>query len=119
MHDWNNQFPVAMAGGLPVVAVPAEIDYQNAAQLLAALVTALGGGPVVIVDMTVNELCDSSGLARLLMARTAAEAAGGEIRLVMDGTATRRVFKVTGADRYFRVFGDLPEAVSASPSTAP
>jgi STAS domain len=63
--------------------------------------------------MTANEFCDSTALAALVQANRHAESAGVEIRLVMDGGAVRRIFKLTSVDRVFRMFDDIPAAVSA------
>ena len=63
--------------------------------------------------MTANEFGDSIAVAALAQANRQAQSAGGEIGLVMDGAAVRRIFKLTRVDRVFRVFDDLPAAVSA------
>jgi anti-sigma B factor antagonist len=100
-------------GGLPVVTPPAEIDRANADQLREALASASVEHATVVVDMTANSFCDSSGLSALIMAHQRARAAGGELRLVMGGPTPHRVFKVTGLDRVFRIFDSLPEAIAA------
>jgi anti-sigma B factor antagonist len=59
-----------MAGGVPVVATPEEIDITNAEALRSALLTAAANGhSVVVVDMTRTRFCDSSGLHTLLAAQ--------------------------------------------------
>jgi anti-sigma B factor antagonist len=106
-------------GRLPVVTVPAEIDLHSARTLGDALAAASAGHPTVIVDMTGNVFCDSSALARLVMAHKRARAAGGELRLVMAPSHVLRVFKATGIDRMVRIFGTVAEAAAAEPPPVP
>ena len=72
-------------------------------------------GAIIVVDMAANTFCDYSGVNVLVRAYKRARAGGGEIRLVMGGAVAHRVFKVTGLDRVFRVFGSLAEAIIAGP----
>ena len=106
-------FSVGSVGGLAVVTPPAETDLANAERLREALELAGPEDATVVVDMTANRFCDSSGLSVLIRAHKRAQAGGGEIRLVMDGATMQRVFKVTGLDRVFRIFGNLGEAIAA------
>jgi anti-sigma B factor antagonist len=104
--------------GLLVVGVPAEIDFRNAQDVRDAVVSLVGEHGVLAVDLRGNEYCDSSGMAALVHAGRAAQRSGGEVRLVMDDAATRRIFKVTGIDRRFRIFDSATEAATASPSAS-
>jgi anti-sigma B factor antagonist len=104
---------VGSLGGLPVVTAPTELDLANADQMREALAAAATQHTTTVVDMTANTFCDSSGISALIEAHKQAQAAGGEIRLVMTSPQVRRVFKVTGVDRIFRIFGSMPEAVAA------
>jgi anti-anti-sigma factor len=106
---------IGSAGGLPVVTSPAEIDIANCQRLLKALLSAIDEHTTVIVDMSATVFCDSSGIAALVVGMKRSRACGGEVRLVLEEPAVRRVFKVTGADRIFRIFGDVAEAVAARP----
>lgn len=106
-------FSLGSIGGLPVVTPPAEIDLANADHLREALESAGPEDATVVVDMSANRFCDSSGISVLVRAHKRAQAAGGEIRLVMGAGTMRRVFKVTGLDRVFRIFDSLAEAVAA------
>jgi anti-sigma B factor antagonist len=102
-----------------VVTPPAEITIQNAGQLAEALAAASGGHTVVVVDMTANEFCDSSGISVLVLAQKRAREATGEVRLVMNDSVVHRIFKVTGVDGIFRIFGSLLSAVAAGPGLDP
>jgi anti-anti-sigma factor len=79
----DQSFRLSSRVGLPVVTTPAEIDFRNAAQLGEVLASASMDHATVIVDMSANVLCDSSGLAEFIKALKRAQAAGGELRLVM------------------------------------
>jgi anti-sigma B factor antagonist len=106
---------VGSLGGLAVVTPPGEIDLANAGQLREELAAAATQHATIVVDMTANKFCDSSGISALIAAHKRAQAAGGELRLVMASPAVRKVFKVTGVDRVLRIFDSLPEAVAARP----
>jgi anti-sigma B factor antagonist len=90
-----------MAGGVPVVTAPAEIDMTTADQLRTILLEwHTRGHTTTVVDMTGTQFCDSAGLRELVRAHKRAVAAGGGLRLVLpaDG-AVLRVFTFTGLDR--------------------
>jgi anti-sigma B factor antagonist len=109
-------FSISTLDGLPVVTPPAEITIQNARQLREALAAASNDHTTIVLDMTANEFCDSSGISELVMAQKRAREAAGEVRLVMKDAVVRRIFKVTGVDGIFRIFGSLADAVAAKPA---
>lgn len=106
----DQSFRVSSRNGLPVVTAPAEIDFANAETLGEALASACAGHPTIIVDMSTNVICDSSCLGVLVKALKHAQAAGGELRLVLSPGHAPRVFKATGLDRFVRIFSSLAEA---------
>ena len=55
-------YPFQMAGGVPVVTAPAEIDTSNAGELRAILFEWQSRGHAVVVDLTGTQFCDSVGL---------------------------------------------------------
>ena len=70
------RFPVEVAGGVPVVAAPEEIDITNAGALRSALLQgAAHGHGTFVLDMTRTRFCDSSGLHALVAAHKRARAA--------------------------------------------
>jgi anti-sigma B factor antagonist len=117
MHD--GRFPVELAGGVPVVTAPEEIDITNAPDLRSALLEAAAGGSgTLVADMTRTRFCDSSGLHTLLAAHQRAQAEGGQLRLVLpaDGTVPR-IFAITAIDRMIPNFTSLADALAhRSPS---
>jgi anti-sigma B factor antagonist len=117
-------FSIRTLDGLSVVTAPAEITIQNAGELREALAAASRDHAIIVADMTQNDFCDSSGISELVTAQKRAWEAAGEVRLVMSGAVVRRIFKVTGVDGIFRIFGSLEDAVAAeaagrTPQTPP
>ncbi len=109
-HDQS--FPISSRDGVPVVTAPAEIDFSNALAFGSALAAAGTAGPIIIVDMRANVVCDSSGLSALISAHKRADTAGGELRLVMHPAHVPKVFKATGVDRLVKIFSTVSEAVT-------
>jgi len=103
-----------MAGSVPVVTTPAEIDMTTAGQLRAILFEwHTRGHGTVVVDMTGTHFCDLAALRELLRAHKRAVAEGGELRLVLpaDG-AVVRVFAFTGLDCLIPHFAALGQALA-------
>jgi anti-anti-sigma factor len=111
-------YPFQMAGGVPVVTAPAEIDTTTAGQLRSILFEwHARGHATVVVDMTGTQFCDSAGLRELVRAHQRARAEGGELRLVLpaDG-AVPRVFTFTGLDGLIPHFAALEQALAEVPA---
>jgi len=108
----DGRFPVELAGDVPVVAAPEEIDITNAPDLRSALLQAAADGPgTLVADMTRTRFCDSSGLHTLLAAHKRAQDDGGELLLVLPDAAVLRVFALTGIDRMIPTFTSLDDAL--------
>ena len=109
----DGRFPFEMVDGVPVVATPEEIDITNAPELRSALLEAAAHGHgTVVADLGQTQFCDSSGLHTLLAAHKRATAAGGEMLLVIQGSAVLRVFTITGVDQIIPNFTSLEEALA-------
>jgi len=106
-----------MAGGVPVVTAPAEIDVTTAGQLRAMLAGwAARGHTTVVVDLTGTQFCDSAGLMVLVRAHQQALAQGGGLLLVLPaGGSVARIFTVTGLDRAIPHFTGLEQALARVP----
>jgi anti-sigma B factor antagonist len=89
-----------MAGGVPLVTVPAELDTTTAGGLRAILVEWQSRGHnTVVVDLTGTRFCDRTGLRELVRAHQRAVAGGGGLRLVIPAEgALQRVFTGTGLE---------------------
>src|SRR5215475_2332359 len=112
-------YPFQMAGGVPVITAPAEIDTTTAGQLREILFEwHTRGHATVVVDMTHTRFCDSAGLRELVRAHKRARAEGGELCLVLPAdSAIMRVFTVTGLDRLIPHFPALEQALAQVPTT--
>jgi anti-sigma B factor antagonist len=111
VHDGRISFEVV--DGVPVVAAPEEIDITNAPELRSALLEAAAHGHgTLVADLSRTQFCDSSGLHTLLAAHKWAQAEGGEMLLVIPGTAVLRVFALTCVDRIIPNFTTLEEALA-------
>jgi anti-sigma B factor antagonist len=112
------EYSFQMAGGMPVVTAPAEIDTTTAGQLREILVAWHSRGhTTVIVDLTGTQFCDSAGLRELVVAHKRAVAGGGGLRLVIPaGGVFLRIFTVTGLDGIIPHFATLGQALGRCPS---
>jgi len=107
------RFPVEMVQGVPVMAVPEEIDVTCATGLRAALLEAAAQSRgTLVADMTRTRFCDSAGLHALVGAHRQAEAEGGELLLVVVEATIARVFAITGLDHVIPTFTNLEEALA-------
>jgi anti-sigma B factor antagonist len=117
---WQTQvsdpsFPVSVRDGLAVVTTPEEIDISNAGLMREALLAAAATAqPVIVVDMSGTEYCDSTGLNVLVRALEQADQDGAQLRLVMGGTALQRILTVTGVVGLFRIYETLGQALEAA-----
>jgi anti-sigma B factor antagonist len=112
-------YPLQMAGGVPVITTPAEIDATTAGELRAVLSERQNQGQtLVVVDMTGTEFCDSAGLRELVWAHKRAVADGGGLLLVMTGEgAVARLFAITGLDHILPRFASLALALAQASAT--
>jgi anti-sigma B factor antagonist len=111
----DSSFPLSVRDGLAVVTTPEGIDIANAGHLREALLSAAATGqPVIVVDMSGTEYCDSTGLNVLVRAVGQASEDGGELRLVLGGAGLRRILTVTGVAGLFRIYETLDAAFDAA-----
>jgi anti-sigma B factor antagonist len=107
----GTQYSIQMAGGVPVITAPAEIDITTAGRLEAVLSDwRTRGHATAVVDMTGTRFCDSAGLAELARAHRQAVADGGGLRLVISADdAVLRVFTLIGLDHVIPQFASLEQ----------
>jgi anti-sigma B factor antagonist len=112
------EYSFQMAGGVPVVTAPAEIDTTTAGQLRAILVAwHCRGHTTVIVDLTGTQFCDSAGLRELVVAHKRAVADGGGLRLITPAEGVfLRIFTATGLDGIIPHFATLGQALAQVPA---
>jgi anti-sigma B factor antagonist len=109
-----------MAGGVPVITTPAEIDSTTAGELRAILDQwHARGHTTVVVDLTGTVFCDSAGLRELVWAHKRAMTGGGGLRLVTAAEGTLlRIFTVTGLDGVIPRFAAVKQALAQPPAAA-
>ncbi|MFD8207946.1 STAS domain-containing protein [Streptomyces sp. NPDC059695] len=94
-----------------VLALRGELDHDT----VGPLSTALDAHPRarrVVVDCSGLTFCDSTGLNELLRARLRLRETGGRLDLAGIRPPVDRMFEITGAERVFRVYGDLAAALA-------
>ena len=105
-------FVVEVAGGVPVVKTPQEIDVTNTSSLQSALLdAACNGYERFVVDMTGTRYCDASASHVLAAAHRRALGEGREMLLAVSDALVLRVFALTGIDRMIPCFASLDEAL--------
>jgi anti-sigma B factor antagonist len=106
-----------MAGGVPVVTAPAEIDASGGGQLRAMLAEwAARGYTTLVVDLTSTRFCDSAGLTALVRAYQQALVDNGDLRVVLPATGSvPRVFTLAGLDQLIPHFTGLEQALAQVP----
>jgi anti-sigma B factor antagonist len=105
-------FLVEVAGGVPVVKTPREIDVTNSAGLQSALLdAACNGHKRFVVDMTGTRFCDASASHVLAAAHRRALDEGRQMLLAVSDVVVLRVFGLTGIDRMIPSFASLDEAL--------
>ena len=107
-------FRVEMAGDVPVVVTPGDIDITNAAAFRTALLEAAGRSRTFVVDMSRTQFCDTAGIHALVAAHKQAEGDGGGVRLVVTSASVLRIFAITGFDQVISSFSRLDQALAAS-----
>jgi anti-sigma B factor antagonist len=114
------EYSVQMAGGVPVVTAPTEIDTTTAGQLRAVLAEWQSQGhTTVIVDLTGTQFCDSAGLRELVVAHKRAVADGGGLQLVIPTEGVfLRIFTATGLDGIIPHFVTLGQALVQVPAVS-
>ncbi|MFD3517075.1 STAS domain-containing protein [Streptomyces sp. NPDC058657] len=106
------QVEVRTEGPSEIVTPAGELDHHTAELLREPLEQALDDGRTrLVIDCSLLEFCDSTGLNVLLGARLKAEAAGGAVHLVGMQPVVARVFEITGAEAVFTVHDSLETAL--------
>lgn len=108
--------PVRKAAHYTAIALPAEVDANNAGEVSDELLRALNGGPaVLIVDMTGTSFFALAGIHALMRARARAGAAGIGLRAAVSAPIACRVLKIAGVDQLIDVYPSLDSALATLP----
>jgi anti-sigma B factor antagonist len=93
-----------LANGTFVVAAGGEIDLYTAPELERALAGPLAEGTTqLVVDLSEATFVDSTALHVLLRAARQLDQEAGELIVVVPDPNVRKVFEITGVDRFFSV----------------
>ena len=104
---------------LAVVTAQGEIDVATAEPLRQALLAAeQEGARFVVVDLTLVDFLDSTGLGVLVGALRRLREGGGDLYLAVTHPHLLKVMRVTNLDRVFRVFDTVEEARSEAMAAA-
>jgi DNA processing protein len=94
-----------------VISLKGEVDVYTSPSFKERLVSAIDDGCTrIIVDLEGVEFIDSSGLGVLVSGLRRVKENEGVIRLVCTREPILKVFRITGLDRVFPIFGSLDEA---------
>jgi anti-sigma B factor antagonist len=103
----------ARLAGQVVLDVRGEVDLHSAPQLADRLSMLIQDGlDVLIVDLTELSFIDSTGLGALVATLNQADAAGVSLRIVCSSERLLKLFRITGLDDVFQMFGTVAEATS-------
>jgi anti-sigma B factor antagonist len=101
-----------LGSSVRLVSLAGEIDLHAAPRLDEELYQAIADGSRrIVVDLTAATFVDSSVLGLLLRASGRLRETGGELVVVCDRGAIRRIFEVSGLDRTFPIEASLTEAL--------
>ncbi len=96
-----------------VFALRGSLDIATSPSLRAALLDAADGGHhEIIVDLSLLEFLDSTGLGALIGAHKRAGESGGAVRLVAQEGQILRLLRITGLLDVFSVYPTLDAALS-------
>jgi anti-sigma B factor antagonist len=100
-----------------LVRVQGEIDVVSRPRFEHAMFEVIDTRSPMIVDMRHVTFCDSTGLNAIVAANRRAAERGVPIALIALPPRVRRVFRITGIDRFVPTYDSLREAIAALPST--
>lgn len=99
------------AAGAAVCRIVGDLDLGTVEATRSALGQAVASRPpILVVDLSGVDFCDSAGLNLLLQTRLEAERAGVSMRLASLARTVVRVFELTGADAVFSIHASAEEA---------
>ena len=97
-----------LANGTFVVAAGGEVDLYTAPELERVLAGPLAEGTArLVVDLSEATFVDSTALHVFLRAARQLDRDAGELIVVVPDPSVRKVFEITGVDRFFAVVQSL------------
>ncbi|MHB1988742.1 MAG: STAS domain-containing protein [Acidimicrobiales bacterium] len=102
-----------LEGETPVLSVRGEVDVSTAPELRERLVeVAQDGTKTVVVDLSEVTFLDSTALGVLVSGLKRFQAAGGDLKLVVNGRAVAKVLEITGLIEVFQIFDSVQAATA-------
>jgi anti-sigma B factor antagonist len=99
--------------GVRVIVVCGEVDLFGAPRLRAELLRAIESeASQVVVDLSETRFIDSTTLGVLLEASKLLRAKDGDLVLVIDNAAIRKIFEITLLERAFRIYETRDDALA-------
>jgi anti-sigma B factor antagonist len=106
-----DNLPVEWADQLAIVALPAEIDSDDAEQLRDTLLAVLNRGiTILLIDMTLTTFCGVAGASAIARAHQRALASGARVLVAAPAPIVRRVLAIAGVDRLVSIYPTLAAA---------
>ena len=103
---------VREADGGVVLAPTGRLTVVTAPQLRTAVAERNAAGDrIIIVDLSVTEFVDSSGLGALVSCLKSARQAGGDLRIVAPTEQVSMVLRMTNLDRILQPRASVAEAL--------
>jgi anti-sigma B factor antagonist len=104
------------AAGYPVVEVGGEIDVYTAPKLRETIVALVDAGQYhLVVDLERVEFLDSTGLGVLVGGLKKLRAHDGSMQLICTQERLLKIFRITGLDRVFTLYGSVDAAAVPRP----
>jgi anti-anti-sigma factor len=98
--------------GHTILTISGELDIATTAALRARIAAVLDETVLpVIIDLSRVSFCDASGLTMLLDVRRRTGAQGRAITLSGPRPNVRKLLRITGLDRAFRIYPALAQAM--------
>jgi anti-sigma B factor antagonist len=100
-------------GGAAVLAASGRLNMVSAPQLKTGVDEEIGNGNSrVVIDLSLVEFIDSSGLGAIIGGLKAARQAGGDLRIAGAGEQVLAVLGLTNLDRILRPFESVDDALA-------
>ena len=100
-----------------VLEIGGEIDVYTAPRLRERLVEMVGAGNShIIVDLAGVDFLDSTGLGVLVGAHRRLRGGGGSLSLMIPHERLLKIFRITGLDTVFDIYGSVQDAIAGGPA---
>ena len=112
------QIDVSQRDGYTVLSPQGEIDFATGPLLKDAMTERLVAGDVhLVIDLLAVDFIESTGLGALIGGRRRALALNGSLGLVAEDSQVLKVFRITGLDTVFEIYGSVEDATTAPVGT--